>query len=74
MTTTEARCGRCGNTESAHEGGSPEETEIMLALIGCHGFAASRAAVQAARATVPRRAPLCGRCLQRGHETGACPW
>lgn len=78
VTSATDLCGRrgCGAPSSAHEGGSPEETEIMLALIGCKGFAVSRAAVAQVRreAATPGKAPLCGRCLKRGHVAEACPW
>lgn len=68
MTTTGPRCGNCGSTEDAHRGATPDETEILLTLLGCTGYAVCRGALAGARATThTTHAPLCTRCAQRGH-------
>jgi hypothetical protein len=69
-TTTEPRCGRCHKPKPAHEGGTPEETEILLGRLHCKGYAIPRAEA-APIATDP--AALCRTCWRRGHKTEDCP-
>lgn len=72
MTATETRCGRCGSPESAHEGATADETEILLNRLGCRGFAVSRA--PSLTETHAPRPLLCHRCGRQGHDTESCPW
>lgn len=67
-------CGRCGHPGTAHEGGSPDETEILLTRLRCQGYAVSRAAVATTRneTRTPAHTPLCHRCGRQGHETKDC--
>ena len=51
----------------------PEAVEVLLTLLGCKGFQASRATVAAQRAAVHSgRRVICGRCGQQGHTREEC--
>ena len=82
-------CGNCGQPEDAHKFGAAwrDGLDLFAALGGpCTSFTASDAAVIYARhlamaardpvrkpGKVGKRAPLCRRCLKRGHQAKDCP-
>jgi hypothetical protein len=82
-------CGNCGQPEDAHKfsGADRDGLDLFAALGGpCTNFTASDASVIYARhlalaardpvrkpGKVGKRAPLCRRCLKRGHQAKDCP-
>jgi hypothetical protein len=66
VTAAEPRCGRCHKPKPAHEGGTPEETEILLGRLRCKGYAIPRAALAQA---VTDPTALCRTCWKYGHRT-----
>jgi hypothetical protein len=66
-----SRCGRCGHPEEAHQGATPDETDVLLATLRCRGYAVPRAITPTQ--TAPN-SPLCHRCGRQDHTTESCTW